>query len=217
MNKPSIPWKFAQTLCRISTTLLFDLKVFGEKNVPPTGGVLLVSNHQSFLDPVLVGVRLERPLSYLARSGLFDNFLLAIVIRWLNAYPVRQGAADVGAVKETIARLQEGHALNIFPEGSRTEDGNLLPLEKGVGLVVRRAKVPVVPVIIDGSFHAWPKGRKIFRTGKIRLLYGKPMDLSSMKGEQIVATIDKTFHEMFARLKEIERGLEINRLPSDPT
>ncbi len=205
MKKPSVAWKLAQVLCRILTTVLFDLKVYGHKNMPRTGGVLLVSNHQSYLDPVLVGVRLDRPLSYMARSGLFRNPLLAVVIRWLNAFPVRQGEGDVGAVKETIARLQEGHALNIFPEGSRTEDGTLLPMEKGVGLVIRRAKVPVVPVVLDGSFQAWPKGRVIFRPAKIRMLYGKPMNLSELKGDQIVATIDRTLHEMFAELKEIQR------------
>lgn len=205
MKEPSVLWKLAQVLCRILTTLLFDLKVYGLKNVPRTGGVLLVSNHQSYLDPVLVGVRLPRPLSYMARSGLFENRFLGALIRWLNAFPVRQGEGDVGAVRETIARLQEGHALNIYPEGSRTEDGGLLPMEKGVGLVVRRAKVPVVPLVLDGSFQAWPKGRIIFRPAKIRMLYGKPMNLSDMKGDLIVATIDQTLHELFAELKEIQR------------
>ncbi len=141
----------------------------------------------------------------MARSGLFENRLLGALIRWLNAFPVRQGEGDVGAVRETIARLQEGHALNIFPEGSRTEDGNLLPMEKGIGLVVRRAKVPVVPLVLNGSFQAWPKGRTLFRSGKIRMLYGKPMNLSDMKGDQIVATIDRRLHELFAELKEIQR------------
>ena len=208
MNKPSIAWKLAQTFCRIMTTLLFDLKVFGHKNVPRRGGVLIVSNHQSYLDPVLVGVRLERPLSYLARSGLFKNPILGTVIRWLHAFPVRQGEADVGAVKETIARLREGHALNIFPEGSRTENGEMLPIERGVGLVIRRAKVPVVPVILHGSFSAWPKGQKLFRPGKIRMLYGKPIDLSELKGDEIVAMIDKIFRAMDGRLTEIERHLK---------
>ncbi len=205
MSNPSIAWKLAQVFCRIMTTLLFDLKVFGLKNVPDRGGVLLVSNHQSYLDPVLVGVRLRRPLSYLARSGLFEYPVLGRLIRWLNAFPVRQGAGDVGAVKETIARLQEGRALNLFPEGSRTEDGRLLPVEKGVGLVVRRAKVPVVPVIIDGAFQAWPKGQRIFRPRKIRMIYGQPMQLSELKGDQIVAAIEKAFADLLARLKEIER------------
>ena len=72
-----------------------------------------------------------------------------------------------GLVYHTIQRLHEGHALNIYPEGSRTQDGNLLPIEKGVALVLRRAKVPIVPAVIDGAFQAWPKGRKFPRPASL--------------------------------------------------
>lgn len=200
--KPHPVWKLAQTLCRVTTTLAFDLKVYGAHRVPSEGGVLLVSNHQSYLDPVLVGVRLKRPLSYMAKSELFRFRPFAWLIRALGAFPVKQGAGDVGAMKETIARLQEGRALNIFPEGSRTEDGELLPIEKGVGLVIRKAKVPVVPVVIHGSYEAWPKDQKLPRPHPIRILYGRPLDLSSMDREQIIETIGRSFREMFAELRE---------------
>lgn len=199
--KPHPVWKFLQAICRVVTSCMFDLKVYGAHRVPPEGGVLIISNHQSYLDPVLLGVRLQRPLSYLAKSELFGNRAFAWLIRSLGAFPVKQGAGDVGAMKETIARLQEGRALNIFPEGSRTETGELLPIEKGVGLVIRKAKVPVVPAVIDGSYGAWPKGRKIFRPHPIRILYGHPLDLSSMDREQIIQTIGSTFQTMFAELR----------------
>jgi 1-acyl-sn-glycerol-3-phosphate acyltransferase len=180
---------------------MFDLKVYGAHRVPAEGGVLIISNHQSYLDPVLLGVRLQRPLSYLAKSELFGNWAFAWLIRSLGAFPVKQGAGDVGAMKETIARLQEGRALNIFPEGSRTETGELLPIEKGVGLVIRKARVPVVPAVIDGSFSAWPKGHKLFRPFPIRILYGYPLDLSSMDRDQMIETIRRTFETMFAELR----------------
>lgn len=199
---PHPVWKFLQALSRIVTTCMFDLKVYGAHRVPCEGGVLLVSNHQSYLDPVLLGVRLRRPLSYMAKSELFASKPFAWLIRSLGAFPVKQGAGDVGAMKETIARLQEGRALNIYPEGSRTQDGELLPIEKGVGLVIRKAKVPVVPVAIHGSFDAWPKGRKMFRPHPIRILYGHPIDMSSMDREQIIQTIGRTISDMFAELRE---------------
>ena len=142
-------------------TVFFDLKVYGAYNVPRTGGVILVSNHQSYLDSVLLATRLDRPLSYMARVETFNNRAFAWLIRALNAFPISQGAGDIGAIKEAIARLNAGHALAIFPEGSRSNDGRIKPLEKGVGLIVRRARVAVVPVVIVGSFEAlWPKGRK---------------------------------------------------------
>jgi 1-acyl-sn-glycerol-3-phosphate acyltransferase len=201
-SETSILWKFAQTLCRILTSRWFDLKVYGLENVPLEGGVLLVCNHQSNLDPVLIGVRLKRPISYVGKSELFQNRYGAALLRWLNAFPIRQGHGDVGAVKETIARLKEGRALVVFPEGSRTPDGRMLPLQGGVGLVVRRANVPVVPAAIDGSFAAWPIYKKFFRRSRIRLVYGPSMDLSALRPEEIVQRIEHTLREMFQELQK---------------
>jgi 1-acyl-sn-glycerol-3-phosphate acyltransferase len=200
--KPTFSFKCLQTFARIFTTLMFDLKVYGAHRIPQEGGVLLVSNHQSYLDPVLVGVRIKRPLSYLAKSELFKFAPFAWLISSLGAFPVKQGAGDVGAMKETIARLQEGHALNIYPEGTRTLDGELQPIEKGIALVVRKAKVPVVPVVIDGSFDAWPKGHKMFHASKIRILYGHAIDFSNADRDQIVQTIDRTFRQMLSDLRQ---------------
>jgi 1-acyl-sn-glycerol-3-phosphate acyltransferase len=207
MSNPSSLWKLAQCFCRIFTTCCFDLKVFGAKHVPHEGGVLLVANHQSYLDPVLIGVRLPRPLNYIAKSELFENRHADRLLRWLNSFPVRQGSVDVGAVRETIARLRAGHALTIFPEGSRTNNGEMLPMSRGVSLVVRRAKVPVIPVVIDGSYQAWPMSRTIFRPRKIRLLYGPPMQLSDLTEDQILHTIDTTLHEMLAILRQADGSL----------
>ena len=200
--KANPAWKFLQVIARILTTLLFDLKVYGVDHVPAEGGVLLVSNHQSYLDPVLLGVRLKRPLSYLAKSELFKNRAFGRFIRWLGAFPVKQGSSDVGAMKQTISRLQEGHALNIYPEGSRTENGQMLPMERGVSLVIKRANVPVVPVAIDGSYQAWPKSHRLFRAHPIRVMYGPPMELSGLKPEQILQTVDQTLRRMFDQLRK---------------
>jgi 1-acyl-sn-glycerol-3-phosphate acyltransferase len=198
----TVGYKLTRLIARISSTLLFDLKVYGTEHVPRTGGLLLVSNHQSNLDPVLLGVQLPRALSYMAKSELFNvHPLFTWLIRSLGAFPVRQGAGDVGAVKEAITRLQEGDVLNVYPEGSRTETGEIMPMEKGIGLLIRRAKVPVVPVAIDGSFEAWRKGRKLFRRWPIRLQYGPPMDLAHLKGEQIVERVGETLRKMYDDLR----------------
>ena len=198
---PSLAWKLAQVFCRIFTTCCFDLKVYGQKHVPRHGGVLLVANHQSYLDPILVGVRLERPLNYIAKSELFENRHLARLLRWLNSFPVRQGAGDVGAIRETIARLQAGRALIIFPEGSRTNNGELLPIERGVSLILRRVRVPVIPVIIDGSYQAWPTDQSIFQPRKIRLSYGPAMEVSGLNDKEIVRLIEKTLRRMLEEMR----------------
>src|SRR5580658_503146 len=121
----SLVWKSLQIVARIGTTLLFDLKTFGTQNVPRQGGVILAANHQSYLDPVLVAVHLRRPVSYLAKSELFENRYLSWLIRALEAFPVRQGEGDISAVRETIRRLGEGYLLNLYPEGTRTLDGQI--------------------------------------------------------------------------------------------
>lgn len=198
---PPPVWKFLQTIARITTTLMFDLKVYGAHRVPGRGGVLLVSNHQSYLDPVLLGVRLKRPLSYMAKSSLFKVPPFAWFIRSLGAFPIKQNSADIRALKEAIERVHEGRALNVFPEGSRTDTGKLLPIEPGIALVIRRAKVPVVPAVIDGAFDAWPLTRKMFRPAKIRVLYGSPMDLSNLSREQVTETIARTFRMLLDDLR----------------
>jgi 1-acyl-sn-glycerol-3-phosphate acyltransferase len=206
-HTPGVFWEISRMFCRPFCVFLFDLKVYGRHHVPNTGGVLIVSNHQSYLDPVLVGVYLRRPMSFLAKSELFSgNRFFAWLIRRLRAFPVKQGAGDVGAVREMVRRLKEGHVLNLYPEGSRTETGEIAPIEAGAALVIRRAGVPVVPVAIDGSFDAWPKGRKRFRPYPIRVLYGPPMQIEGMKAAEITEVIDRTLHRMLEELRGMRRG-----------
>ena len=194
-------YNFMRALLRIFSSVWFDLKVYGKENVPETGGVLLVANHQSFLDPAVLGVQLHRKASFLAKSELFENSIFGWGIRRCNAFPVRQGEGDVGAVKETIRRLQEGHMLTVFPEGGRSPDGELQPILNGASLVVRKAEVPIVPVVIEGSFKAWSKDMKIWQRHPIRVMFGKPAVVHHMKAKEITAFIDQQLHELLAELR----------------
>jgi 1-acyl-sn-glycerol-3-phosphate acyltransferase len=213
VDRPNWIWKICQLLVRVFASVVFDLKVYGVRNIPRSGGVLIVSNHQSLLDPPLLGARLPRPMSYMAKSELFRNEAFAWLIRRLGAFPVKQGAGDVGAIKETVNRLQEGRVLNIFPEGSRTESGEVLPMQPGVGLVVRRAGVPIVPAAICGSYEAWPKGSRSFRRHPIRIVYGPPIDVSGMKADAVVKLIDRSIRTLFDRLRS---GKMSDRLAAEP-
>ena len=98
--------------------------------------------------------------------------------------------------------------INIFPEGSRTEDGEIAPVLPGAALVVKRAGVPIVPVVIEGSFDAWPKGRKLFRPHPVSVMYGPPLDVRDLHARDITDLIDRTLRAMFADL----RGRHRNRL-----
>jgi 1-acyl-sn-glycerol-3-phosphate acyltransferase len=199
-------WKSLQIIARVLTTLLFDLKVYGRHHIPARGGVLIVSNHQGNLDPVLLAVRLYRPLNYIAKSELFESRWSGWLLRRaLNAVPVRVGAGDISAVRETIQRLREGHLMNMYPEGARTLDGNIGPLQMGVALIVRRAKIPVIPAVIVGSFQAWPIQYSFLRPWPIRVRYGPAMELAGLTPDEIVATIDRTLRTMFEDLRRHAR------------
>ncbi len=114
---------------------------------------------------------------------------------------MRQGEGDVGAVKETIRRLREGHMLTVFAEGGRCMDGELQPVLNGASLVVRKAEVVVVPVVIEGSFKAWPRGTPLWQRHPIRVLFGKPAVVHQMKAKEITAFIDRQLHELMAELR----------------
>jgi 1-acyl-sn-glycerol-3-phosphate acyltransferase len=202
----SLMYKVCQVFCHVGMQVVFDLKVYGAEHVPAEGGVLLLSNHQSYLDPVCVAVRLRRPVSFLAKSELFEPWGFRWLIRQLNAYPVRQGAGDIGAMKETIAKLKEGHVLTVFPEGTRTPDGELQPLQNGLALVVRRAGVPIVPVAIEGSFKAWPREAKLFHPSPVRVKYGPPMYMDGLKPDEIVARVDRALHGLLEDLRRMDRA-----------
>lgn len=204
-------YRIVQQIVRFLMTVFYDLKVYGRWNVPATGGVLLASNHQSFLDPVVLAIgSQDRMLSFLAKSELFKNPVFGRLIWALNAFPVEQGSGDVGAVKESIRRLADGHMLNVFPEGSRTPDGDIHPLEKGVGLVIRRAKVTVVPVVVDGSFEAWPRFRPGPRCHPIRVMFGTPIEgLWELGREEILEKLSVT-------LKRMLDDLRAGKIPPEP-
>jgi 1-acyl-sn-glycerol-3-phosphate acyltransferase len=198
----SLLWKTLQIQARIMTSLLFDLKTYGIENVPQTGPALLAANHQSYLDPVLVAVHLRRPVSYFAKSELFENRYFGWLIRALGAFPVRLGEGDISAVRETIRRLGEGYLLNLYPEGTRTLDGQIQPIQRGFVLILRRVVVPVIPVVIDGSFEAWHKEWKIFHPHPIRVMYGKPLQYKDLKGDKIVELLESTLRSMLDELRQ---------------
>ena len=199
--RDTLIYSFMQILAVFIVRLLLSLKCHGIRNVPRRGGVLLVCTHQSHLDPMIYGANLPRQVSYFAKAELFENRHFSAFIRALHAFPVRRGEADVGAMKEAIRRLKAGCALVVFPEGTRSIDGSIKPLEAGVGLIARRAGVPVIPAIVDGSYKVLPKGARFPRPQKVAVMYGKPLDVDGLKPAEIVALIERTLRMMQVELR----------------
>lgn len=166
-------------------TFLFSLRKQGWKNVPRKGPVLLVANHQSFLDPIAVGLTACRELSYLARKSLFKKPFLDIYLKSVGCCPVDlEGIAKEG-IRTTIDLLSNGRAVLVFPEGTRSEDGLMQDLKPGIQLLIRKSNAIVVPVGIAGAHEAlsrdnfWPTLCPIFMNGNrgsIGISIGAPID-----------------------------------------
>jgi 1-acyl-sn-glycerol-3-phosphate acyltransferase len=194
-------WRFYRLLCQIACTAYLGLRVRHRERVPRTGGVLIASNHQSFLDPVLVMVWLQREASFMARDSLFKNALFRRLITYLNAFPVKRGSADISAIKECLRRLKGGHALVAFPEGTRTPDGRVQPLIGGVVLVARKAKAPIVPTAIVGAYEAWPRTSKLPQPRRIVVAYDHPImpeELDGLSDEEVVALLQRRIEALYA-------------------
>ena len=196
-------YAFARYLCQIGCLLAFRLRVFGRHNVPRHGGVLLASNHQSFLDPVLVGVGLPRQVHFMARETLFRTRAFGRLIRMLNAFPIRRGESDRSAIREAIRRLRSGAALVVFPEGTRTRDGSIGPIRPGIFAIASRAGAPIVPVVIDGAFDAWPRHSKLIRPAGICIQYGPPILPSDDRN--LPTLVASRMAELQAHLRSIAR------------
>lgn len=138
-------------------TLGFSLRTAGVRHVPRTGPVLILANHESYFDPLLVGLAVRRQISYLARSTLFRSPSFRWLITSLGAVPIDQEGLGREGLQLSTDILQKGNPLLIFPEGERTPDGNMLPFKAGIMLVLRRCPVPILPVGIAGAFESFPR------------------------------------------------------------
>ncbi len=194
--------------CRVVAQALFLLlfrgRVFGVRNVPRAGGVLLVCNHQSFFDPVLATLALARECHYMARDTLFRNPWFRRLIESLNAFPVKRGVGDVGAIKETLRRLKRGALVTAFPEGTRTWDGRVGAMQPGVVLLARKACVPIVPTLILGAYEAWPRQALLPHPAPVVIAYGPPLWPHHMRDqheEDCIRIVRDRILEMMARYR----------------
>jgi 1-acyl-sn-glycerol-3-phosphate acyltransferase len=137
--------------------------------------VLLLINHQSFLDPMLVGIPISRPVSYLARDSLFRVFFVGWWLSKTHVIPINRESAGSGSIRAAVEQLRNGAIVGIFPEGTRSHDGQLGELKPGFLALVRRAKVPVVPVGVAGSRLAMPRSAWFVRPRHCCVVFGDPI------------------------------------------
>lgn len=202
---------FAKFLCRVFAMIFFKWRCYGEENIPKEGAFLLISNHQSFLDPIFCGARMKRHMCFLARDTLFDNWFFGPLIRSVFAIPVKREQGDLSAMRKVIDVLKQGDGVCLYPEGTRTQDGKVLPFKSGLGLLCRRGNAAIVPVLIDGAYECWPRTQKLFKAGMpVRVHYGKAISAEQAKemgDEKLAEYLTKTLREMQNKSR-IEQGKE---------
>jgi len=167
----------AHTLSRIVSRVFFRQRLVHREFLPESGGALIVANHVSFLDPAVVGACFRKPIYYLARKTLFKGFLGWLLPR-IQVLPVDLGKGDLASMKRILSLLKEGNRVLIFPEGTRSPDGSLQPAAAGIGFIIGKGEVPVIPVRIFGAHECWPRKASWPRPGRITVVAGPPVDFS---------------------------------------
>jgi 1-acyl-sn-glycerol-3-phosphate acyltransferase len=174
---------------------LFGMRIIGAEHLITEGPVLVAANHQSFLDPPLIGNLYKDEMVYLARKTLFTRVTRWVYTQW-GAIPVDQDRPDMASLKTIIRKLKEGHRVLVFPEGERTSDGNLGEAAPGIGLIAVKSGVPIQPVRISGAREALPRGSARIRLTRITVSIGAPIRLTA---EELKAAKGKEDYDLIAK------------------
>ena len=195
-------WDFCAFLCWSWLKLGYGLRRLHRERVPRTGAILVISNHQSFLDPMVNGVTVwDRQFTALARDSLFKG-PFGWVLRSVSARPIKREGGDLEATKAALAELEAGRVVIIYPEGTRSPDGSMQEFKRGVLLLVKRAKPTILPMGVAGTFDAWPRGRTLPRAfGKVVCACGEPLDgaqVAALDGEKALEALHVAVERAFA-------------------
>jgi 1-acyl-sn-glycerol-3-phosphate acyltransferase len=194
-------WHLWRAMGHVLFFLVYRYRAWGQKEIPTDGPLLILSNHQSFLDPLAVGAPCNRRHFYsMARATLFKHPILGWFFSSLCAIPIDQEAGDLKAMRICIDVLKRGQALLVFPEGTRCSDGQTHAFASGVLLLIKRSGATVLPAAVEGTFAIWPMGQKRPRfTGRIGVMYGKPIaaeELLAMAPDAALKHLQQTVEEL---------------------
>jgi 1-acyl-sn-glycerol-3-phosphate acyltransferase len=204
---------------RLAAVYVFRIRCRGQQALQKTGGALILSNHQSNLDPILIGLVCDRGLNYVARQTLFNFAPLAWLMRSVGGFPIDREGSGLAGLKETLRRIEQGGIVVLFPEGTRTRDGEVHALKPGFCAIARRAGVSLVPLAIDGAFDSWPRGQRLPRPATICVQFGTPIEpaeVAVLSDEQLTREIETRIRACHAaarraRLTAIDPSQPVSR------
>jgi len=173
-------YEFARGVVKVGLAPFYRIEVIGKENIPKTGGVLICSNHINNFDPLVVGTTTPRPIHFMAKEELFNVPVLGKIVSNVKAFPVKRGMSDREALRKGLSVLKEEEVLGLFPEGTRSKDGNLGKGLTGAGFFALRTKAEVIPCAIIGPYKTF---------GKLKIVYGKPIEMNSLREQKASAEV----------------------------
>jgi len=193
------------TLSSFFTKGLYNMRVFNKEKTRVPGGCLIAANHMSYLDPPVVGTAFDEPIYYVARQTLFNTKFSGWLLPRCNAIPLNQDNPDLKTLRGIINSVKkDGKKVLIFPEGTRSPDGDFLPAQRGVGMLISKMRAPVIPARVFGTFEIFPRNAKgLNLRGKIYVVFGDPIyfseeELNAKGKEAYQALSDKTLERIKA-------------------
>ena len=202
----TIVYNIFHNLAKLAARCFFSFRVVHPKRMIEEGPLILAVNHSSYFDPPLVGICSRRAVYYLARKNLLEWPFFGPLFPAMNVIPVEREGNDMSALREVIKKINEGNGVVLFPEGTRSKDGNLQPARAGIGLVIAKTLAPVLPMRIFGAYQAFPKGSRGLRLTSITVVIGEPLRFNP---EQARPGSRETYQRLSDRVMEAISALEI--------
>ena len=209
----NVVWWTSQLIMQNVFCFWLGYRARGQERLDEAGGGLVLANHQSFLDPLLIGLPLHRPISFVARDTLFKIPVIGWILRNTYVMPISRESASSASLRETIRRMQHGYLVGLFPEGTRTETGEVGPFKPGFVALIRRAKLPVYPVGIAGAFQAMGRGSWFLKPARVRVVVGEPISVEELaqfagrdKDQALIELVRSRIVECYTQAEAWRRG-----------
>jgi 1-acyl-sn-glycerol-3-phosphate acyltransferase len=202
----TIVYNIFYNLAKLLARMIFSMRVIHPERMVESGPLLIAVNHSSFFDPPLAGICSRRGVYYLARKTLLKWPFFGPLFPAMNVIPVERDGNDMSALREVIKKVKEGNAVLLFPEGTRSLDGDLQPARAGIGLVIAKTGAPVLPMRIFGAYEAFPKNARRFQLSQISVVIGEPIHFSA---EEISNTSRETYQLLSHRVMDAIAALKL--------
>ncbi|MBD2439886.1 1-acyl-sn-glycerol-3-phosphate acyltransferase [Nostoc sp. FACHB-110] len=183
----------------------FRGKIYGVENVPQSDPLVVVSNHASYFDPPIVSNCVRRPVAYMAKQELFEIPVLAQAIKLYGAYPVSRGSADRNAIRAALECLENGWAVGVFLQGTRTPDGRITDPKKGAALLAAKAQAPILPVSLWGSERILEKGSSIPRAVPLTIRIGQVIAAPSSTNKDELEAVTQKCTQVINEMHDLGR------------